>query len=138
MNAPVARLQSFVLLTQYKTVIWFFTWSLAISANEHMGQDRAALRRMGKKHFGAMPMQCTSGYVCRCLGKSRYFSSRKASPARDGAAGTTSLPLCAQTGMTAVTSYSLIVPLSRITWEFISFSTIIQIGDIHDLSGFSY
>lgn len=32
---------------------------------------------------------------------------------------------------------SFITPLSRITWEFFSFSAIIEIGDIHDLSGFS-
>lgn len=62
----------------------------------------------------------------------------RVSPARDGAAGITFLPLCVQTNMTAATPYSFIIPLSRIIWEFFSFSTIIEIGDIRDLSGFSY
>ena len=62
----------------------------------------------------------------------------RVSPARDGAAGITSLPLCAQTSMTAAASYSFIIPLSGIIWEFFSFSTVIEIGDIHDLSDLSY
>lgn len=61
MSVPFAGLQSLVLFTQYKTVTCFFTWSLSISTNEHMGYDRAALRRMGKEHLKAKPAQPTSG-----------------------------------------------------------------------------
>lgn len=92
----------------------------------------------GRSILGQCQCNVQMGMYADALGSQVISLVSRASPARDGAAGTTSLPLCAQTGMTAVTFYSLIVPLSRITWEFISFSTIIQIGDIHDLSGFSY
>jgi len=36
-------------------------------------------------------------------------------------------PLCAQTRMTAATSYSFIIPLPRINWEFLSFSTTMKL-----------
>lgn len=78
------------------------------------------------------------GTACRCLGKSPVTSPvSRLSPARDGAAGTTLLPLCSQTSMTAATSYTFIIPLFGIICEFFSFSAIIEIGDTHDFSSFS-